>query len=343
MSIQRNVTVTASLLVAALAGLWTLVHVILGLVGSTANDYWSVGLLILFVLALILAFVRYAEERPAFQAVSPKEQFPEPAISRFFTASTGSSPLWFVVRMYVGAEWFLAGWEKVLSPVWGTSGKGLLGFVTGALAKSSGANPAVQGWYATFLHSFVLPNVGFFSFIVTWGELAVGLGILFGVLTGVAAGFGVLMNLNYLLAGTVSINPILGMIGLFLVFSWRVCGWIGLDNWLLPALGLPWKPGTLFHTHDASVHVPSSDTHGIYASVSKDELQHEHSAVSRATTASSESGLISRGVDVIERNPDTISKGVDVIERNSDTISKGADVIERNPDTISKGADTIEV
>jgi thiosulfate dehydrogenase [quinone] large subunit len=56
------------------------------------------------------------------------------------------------------------------------------------------------------------------------------------------------MNLNYLLAGTVSINPIVGAFGLFLVLSWRVCGWIGGDRWLLPALGLPWKPGAMFQS-----------------------------------------------------------------------------------------------
>ncbi len=251
---QRNTTFSASLVIAAIAGVWTLVHVILGFAGNQANDYWAVALLILFVLALILAFVQYAQEQPALQNVSSNEQFPEPALSRFFTGSTGSSSLWFVVRMYVGAQWLLAGWEKVLSPAWGTSGKGLSGFVSGALAKSSGANPAVQGWYASFLHTFVLPNAGFFSFIVTWGEVAVGLGILVGLLTGIAAGFGVLMNLNYLLAGTVSINPILGMVGLFLIFSWRVCGWIGLDRWVLPALGMPWKSGTLFHTQEKIVH-----------------------------------------------------------------------------------------
>ena len=69
---------------------------------------------------------------------------------------------------------------------------------------------------------------------------------------GVAAGFGVLMNLNYVLAGTVSINPILGTFALFLCFAWRVCGWIGLDRWLLPALGLPWKPGALFRSSDVA-------------------------------------------------------------------------------------------
>ena len=259
MSSQQNSTVRWGMLaIEVLAGAWTLVHLIWSVAGITADDYWGVALPILFLLALILAFVQYFQERPALVAASSTEQFPEPAISKFFLASAGSAGLWFVVRMYVGAEWLLAGWEKVISPGWGTSGKALAGFAAGALAKSAGAHPAVQGWYAGFLQQIVLPNVGLFSFLVTWGEVAVGLGLLLGVLTGIAAGFGVLMNLNYLLAGTVSINPVLGVLGLFLCFSWRVCGWIGFDRWLLPALGLPWKPGTWFRSPEAAAVTPRS-------------------------------------------------------------------------------------
>ena len=243
---QRNAASWAGMLIVILAAAWTVIHLILGVADITATDYWGIALPILFVIALIVAFVRFAQERHALQTASSTEQFPEPAISKFFLGSDGSSEMWFVVRMYVGVEWLLAGWEKVISPAWGTSGKAIAGFVAGALAKTSGPNPAVQGWYATFLKDFVLPNAGLFSFLVTWGEVAVGIGILLGILTGIAAGFGVLMNMNYLLAGTVSVNPVLGVLGLFLCFSWRVCGWIGFDRFLLPALGLPWKPGKLF-------------------------------------------------------------------------------------------------
>ena len=243
MNTQRNAVFWAGTLIAVLAGVWTVFHLIWNFAGQTADDYWGTGLLILFALALILSFVEYGRERAALKAVDTGELFPEPAISRFFLASPGSSPMWFVVRMNVGAQWLLAGFEKVGSPAWGTSGKALSGFVAGALAQTTGAHPSVQGWYAWFLQHIVLPNAGFFSFLVTWGEVAVGIGILLGILTGIAAGFGVLMNLNYLLAGTVSINPELGMLGLFLVISWRVCGYIGFDRWLLPALGMPWKPG----------------------------------------------------------------------------------------------------
>ena len=240
----------ATLTSCALAGAWTLFHLIWNLSHHTTDDFWGIALLVLFLLTLSLAFVQFFQERPALTATPSAERFPEPAIGKFFLASTGASGMWFIVRMDVGAEWFVAGWEKITSPVWGAKGTALKGFVAGALAKTSGHNPAVQGWYAWFLQHIVLPNAGLFSFLVSWGEFAVGLGILLGALTGIAAGFGVLMNLNYLLAGTVSVNPVLGMFGLFLVFSWRVCGWIGLDRVLLPAIGLPWKPGTWFKLSD---------------------------------------------------------------------------------------------
>lgn len=249
---QPAVLKWATLVIVIVAGAWTLFHLIWNGAGQKNDDYWGIALLILIVLALMLAFVQFFQERSALLAPSSAEQFPEPPLGKFFLASTGAAPLWFVVRMVVGAEWLLSGWEKIQSPDWGTSGKALSGFVAGALAQTSGPNPAVLGWYAWFLQHIVLPNAGLFSFLVTWGEFAVGLGVLLGMLTGIAAGFGVLMNLNYLLAGTVGINPLLGMFGLFLCFSWRVCGWIGVDRWVLPALGLPWKPGTWFQSQAGS-------------------------------------------------------------------------------------------
>ena len=232
--------------VCVIASLWTLLHIAWVLRFHPGDDLWGPALVVLFLLALALAFLRYAQDRGALITSVPGEEYPEPAIARFFFATSGASALWFVVRMNVGAQWLLAGWEKVQSPEWGTNATTLKGFVAGALAEFTGAHPEVQGWYAGFLQNVVLPNASFFSLLITWGEVAVGLGILLGALTGIAAGFGVLMNFNYLLAGTVSINPIIGTFALFLCFAWRVAGLIGLDAWLLPLLGLPWKPGQMF-------------------------------------------------------------------------------------------------
>ena len=259
MSQQQNALIKwSAIALMVVAGGWTLFHLIWNFAAQTSDDSWGIALLVTFLLALILAFVQFFQERKALKATTPGERFPEPAIAKFFLASEGSAAMWFIVRMEVGAEWLLAGWEKMQSPAWGTSGKAISGFVAGALAKTAGPNPAVQGWYAWFLQHAVQPNAGLFSFLVTYGEFAVGLGVLLGILTGIAAGFGVLMNLNYLLAGTVSINPILGMFGLFLVFSWRVCGWVGGDRLLLPSLGLPWQRGSWFQVRGAMTPPPSA-------------------------------------------------------------------------------------
>jgi hypothetical protein len=71
--------------------------------------------------------------------------------------------------------------------------------------------------------------------------LLVGLALILGFLTGIAAFFGVVMNVNYLLAGTISTNPGLAILGSLLMLAWRIAGYYGLDHWVLPLLGTPWS------------------------------------------------------------------------------------------------------
>ena len=155
---QSSIVRLGTIAICIVAGAWTIFHLIWDLGKNTADDYWGLALLVLFILALIMAFVTFFQERPALLASTPQEQFPEPSIARFFFGSAGSAALWFVLRMNVGAQWFLAGWEKVQDPTWGTSGTALKGFVTAAIAKTGGAHPSVQGWYGNFLHGLRAPE-----------------------------------------------------------------------------------------------------------------------------------------------------------------------------------------
>lgn len=134
------------------------------------------------------------------------------------------------------------------SPVWvgDKAGIALTGFLHNALGKTSGSHPDVQGWYAQFLSGFVIHNATAFSYLVSYGELLVGIALILGIFTGIAAFFGSFMNMNYLLAGTVSTNPILFFFELFLILAWRIAGFWGADRFLLPLLGTPWKPGKLY-------------------------------------------------------------------------------------------------
>ena len=88
-----------------------------------------------------------------------------------------------------------------------------------------------------------------FAKVIAVGEFLVGIGLIVGALVGIAAFFGTLMNFNFQLAGSASTNPVLFGLGVFLVLGWKVAGWIGLDRYLLPALGTPWKRGRLLE-HD---------------------------------------------------------------------------------------------
>jgi thiosulfate dehydrogenase [quinone] large subunit len=162
----------------------------------------------------------------------------EATIVHFLFSSKRMAWVWLVVRLYVGYEWLVAGIAKVTSPVWLGAGAGgaVKGFAMGALAKTGGEHPDVQWWYVWFLQHVVLPHASLFSNMVAVGEVAVGAALVLGCLTGVAAFFGMFMNLNYLLAGTVSINPQLFVLQLFLVLGYRFSGYIGLDRYVLPGL-----------------------------------------------------------------------------------------------------------
>jgi len=175
---------------------------------------------------------------------------PEPPLARFLFANTKLAPVWLATRLYIGYEWLMAGWAKVTNPAWvgPTAGGPLSGFLHGAVMKTAGAHPDVSSWYADFLKTAVLPNVSLFSNIVAFGELLVGVGLILGIFTGIAAFSGAFMNMNYLFAGTISTNPVMFVLELLLILAWRVAGYLGADRYVLPLLGTPWKKGKLFRS-----------------------------------------------------------------------------------------------
>ncbi|HCR52602.1 TPA: DoxX family protein [Candidatus Kaiserbacteria bacterium] len=175
----------------------------------------------------------------------PNYTLEQSRFSHFFLASAKSAPFWFLVRLYVGYEWLIAGWEKVTNPAWFGSGAGaaMNGFIQGALRKTAefcqpgaACHPDVQMWYAAFLKGAVLPHLVSWSNAIAVGEVLVGLGLLAGLFVGTAAFFGFFMNLNFLLAGTVSVNPTLMVLALALMSARRVAGHWGLDRYVRPYL-----------------------------------------------------------------------------------------------------------
>jgi thiosulfate dehydrogenase [quinone] large subunit len=183
--------------------------------------------------------------------------FQEPAFAKFLFSDPRMSFFWLLVRIYAGWQWLEGGLEKLNSPVWtgDKAGTAMAGFVGRALQQTGGDHPNVQGWYAWFLQYLVQPYTVQWSYAITAGEILVGLGLIVGLFTGIAAFFGGLMNANFLLAGSVSTNPVLFVLATWLVLAWRNAGLIGLDRFALPALGVPGQPGKLFNrTAEGTAH-----------------------------------------------------------------------------------------
>ncbi len=79
-----------------------------------------------------------------------------------------------------------------------------------------------------------------FAKVVVYGEVLVGIALILGAFTGVAAFFGAMMNWNFMMAGSASTNPVLFIIAVALIMAWKVAGHIGADFFLLRWIGTPW-------------------------------------------------------------------------------------------------------
>jgi len=181
-------------------------------------------------------------------ATDHQDHIPEPNVTRFLFADTRMALVWLIVRLWLGYEWLHAALGKWIEGGWVGEGAGgaVKGFAQGAIAQTKGEFPQVTGWYASFLENVVVPNAALFSYLVIFGETLIGIALVLGAFTGVAAFFGVFMNSSFLFAGTAGANPLMALVGVVLVLAWRVAGRWGLDRWILPAIGVPGAAGTLF-------------------------------------------------------------------------------------------------
>lgn len=239
---QNPMTRRVAALVAALIGALLLYF---GASSDSAPSvaFWSlIGGLLLFLVTL---FVLQAYYQPGEELLSDDEiPIREWKVARFIGRSRDAAPLFLGIRLFLGWEWLSAGWHKFQDPAWMQSGEALRGFWTRAATVPEPPGRPAIGYplYRSFIQ-FMLDNHwdAWFHYLIVFGELLIGLGLLFGGLTAIAAFFGMLMNFTFLYAGSVSSNPTFILLGLFVILGWRVAGWWGLDRYFLPIIGTPWQ------------------------------------------------------------------------------------------------------
>jgi thiosulfate dehydrogenase [quinone] large subunit len=222
----------------------TVLGFILGLGISTTKDpNWLGGIIVAVISAAGAWFATMGAERVGLGPAGPTN-VQDPAIARFLFADTRASALWLPVRLFMGWSFIDASMHKLQSPAWMSTGAALKGYWTSAVAISdTGTGLITYDWWRQFLQAMLDAQAyTWFAKVVAVGEFLVGLGVLVGGLVGIAAVFGVTMNVAFLLSGSASTNPVLLLAGISLILAWKVAGWIGADRFLLPLLGTPWQP-----------------------------------------------------------------------------------------------------
>jgi thiosulfate dehydrogenase (quinone) large subunit len=170
----------------------------------------------------------------------PANSGPPIFTSRLTSWSTITVPAWVALplRLFLGVTFAYAGIQKLTDPGYfrpsapSYIGRQMLGFAHGT---------PLGG---LLLH-LVVPHATLFGGLIAWGELAIGLGVLIGVLVRPAAVCGTLLSLIFFLTASWRVYPYFYGADIVFLFGWTVIilagpragGWpdfdAGLASWLL--------------------------------------------------------------------------------------------------------------
>lgn len=138
---------------------------------------------------------------------------------------------WTAMRVWLGVMWIQAGKDKI----WGSESAGFLHHGGPAVKGFALHGTPAYSWWGSFLHHFVVPNAGWIGVLIAVGELAVGIALVAGAFTRLAALGSLLMLFTYVMSGTASVCAFYALFAVVILTMWRTASWIGVDglvaNW----------------------------------------------------------------------------------------------------------------
>jgi thiosulfate dehydrogenase [quinone] large subunit len=154
---------------------------------------------------------------------------------------------WTAMRVWLGVMWIQAGSAKL----WGAEAAGFLHNGGAGVAGFAGHGTPAYSWWGSFLHGFVVPNAGWIGVLIAVAEFAIGVALVAGLFTRVAALGSLALLFTYVMSGTASVCAFYALFAIVILVMWRTSSWIGADG-LIAAYRQ--RHPNLFSTHQHVTH-----------------------------------------------------------------------------------------
>ena len=135
--------------------------------------------------------------------------------------------VWTAMRVWLGIRWIQAGAAKLWGPLnpafLHRGGAGVVGL-------AAHGHPAYS-WWGSFAHGFVVPNAGWIAVLVAVSEFAVGVALVLGLFTRLAALASLALLFTYMMSGSAG-GVLHALFAVIVLTMWRTSSWIGIDGLL---------------------------------------------------------------------------------------------------------------
>jgi thiosulfate dehydrogenase [quinone] large subunit len=151
--------------------------------------------------------------------------------------------VWTAMRIWLGVMWIQAGAAKL----WGAENSTFLHHNGSGVAGFAAHGAAAYTWWASFLHGFVVPNAGWIGVLIAVAEFAIGVALVAGFFTPIAALASLGLLFTYVMSGTASVCAFYALFALVILATWRTSSLLGADGFIA---------GYLQRRHDRKLSTP---------------------------------------------------------------------------------------
>jgi thiosulfate dehydrogenase [quinone] large subunit len=156
---------------------------------------------------------------------SPSER-ETPRAVEFLMQSKVMAIGWTAMRVWLGIMWIQTG----VSKLWGAENPAFLHNNGAGVAGFAAHGVPAYSWWGSFLHGFVVPNSGWIGILVAVAEFVIGVALVLGLFTRVAALGSLALLFTYVMSGTASVCAFYAFFAVVIFATWRTSTWLGVDG-----------------------------------------------------------------------------------------------------------------